>query len=221
MRPKRGTIKQEDALELLDRQDRVLEELFERWRGGDGHDLDPGQQVEADWRKGTTAKLILEQGALRVAALEEVIRCLRRCHQDHLGAELGVHLRAAKVCLDRIDESSKGVTPLDLRYSDEVRDSIATLRELWADDIRRGRTALPAVAGALGDERHRLHSARFVRAHAPLHPSAHRRWYHRLPLLVRLQALYELARSFPDAESKTFAAQAVSRRVDHVGHSDV
>ena len=221
MRPKRATIRNEDSLGLLDRQDRVLEGLFEAWQSDDPRGLDQGQKVTANWRRGTVAKLILEQGALRSAALDDVSRGLRRGHQDQLAEELREHLLAANVCLDRIDECCRGVTPLDLRYSAELRDSIERLRKLWVDDMRRERTALPSVARALGPERHRLRSARYVRAHAPLHPSVRQRWYHRIPGMLRLHALFDLIQSFPDAESSAFADQAVSRGVDQVVPPDV
>jgi len=221
MRPTRRTIRKEDSLDLLDRQDRVLEELFDEWSDADPTGLEPGQKVEVNWRRGTVAKLILEQGALRVAAQDDVIACLARSHHDRLAESLGEHIPAAKGYLDRIDECSRGVTPLDLRYSAGLRESIEALSKLWGDDLRHVRTTLPAVAQALGAERQGLRSARYVRAHAPLHPTVRQRWHHRVPGMSRLHALYDLVRSLPDAESSAFADQAVSRKVDQVGHPDV
>ena len=160
-----------------------------------------GTKIKANWQRGTVAKLVLEQGALRIAALEDVVRILRLCHQGELAENAGASIPAAKLCLDRIDECSRGVTALDLRYSSTMKESIEELRNLWIEDMQRKDAALPAIAQTLGPERKRLRSALYIRAHAPLHPSVHQRWYHKIPLTVRIHALYDLLRSFPDAES--------------------
>ena len=89
MRPKRGVMRNQDSLDLLGRQDRVLEQLFEAWRSDDPEGCDRGSKTKANWERGTVAKLILEQGALRIAALEDVVRTLRLCHQGELAEEAG------------------------------------------------------------------------------------------------------------------------------------
>jgi hypothetical protein len=221
MKPKGGTVRKEDSLDLLDRQDKVLEELFEAWQATDPTGREQGQAIKADWDRGTVAKLILEQGALRAAALDDVIGTLRRHHQVELAEELGKQITAAKACLDSIDACSRGVTALDLRYSSELEKSIEHLRNIWMDEMRRESAALPTVAQALGVERQRLQSARYIRSHAPLHPSIRHRWYHKIPLMVRIHAWYDMARSFPDAESANWADKGLSESIDHGGHLDV
>ena len=109
-------MRNQDSLDLLGRQDRVLEQLFEAWRSDDPEGRDRGTKIKANWQRGTVAKLVLEQGALRIAALEDVVRILRLCHQGELAENAGASIPAAKLCLDRIDECSRGVTALDLRY---------------------------------------------------------------------------------------------------------
>lgn len=214
-------MRNQDSLELLDRQDRILEQLFEAWCSNDPEGCDRGSKTTANWEQGTVAKLILEQGALRIAALEDVVRTLRLCHQGELAEEAGNSITAAKLCLDRIDECSRGVTALDLRYSSTLKESIEKLRNLWIEDMQRERAAPPAIAQALGPGRKRLRSALYIRAHAPLHPSVHQRWYHKIPLMVRIHALYDLLRSFPDAESGNWADTALSKRVNQGGRIDV
>ena len=132
-------MRNQDSLELLDRQDRILEQLFEAWRSNDPEGCDRGSKTTANWEQGTVAKLILEQGALRIAALEDVVRTLRLCHQGELAEEAGNSITAAKLCLDRIDECSRGVTALDLRYSSTLKESIEKLRNLWIEDMQRER----------------------------------------------------------------------------------
>ncbi len=214
-------MRNQDSLDLLGRQDRVLEQLFEAWRSDDPEGRDRGTKIKANWQRGTVAKLVLEQGALRIAALEDVVRILRLCHQGELAENAGASIPAAKLCLDRIDECSRGVTALDLRYSSTMKESIEELRNLWIEDMQRKDAALPAIAQTLGPERKRLRSALYIRAHAPLHPSVHQRWYHKIPLTVRIHALYDLLRSFPDAESGNWADTALSKRVDKGGRIDV
>ena len=168
MRPKRGVMRNQDSLDLLGRQDRVLEQLFEAWRSDDPEGQRTGERRSKPiWQRGTVAKLVLEQGALRIAALEDVVRNLRLCHQGELAENAGASIPAAKLCLDRIDECSRGVTALDLRYSSTMKESIEELRNLWIEDMQRKDAALPAIAQTLGPERKRLRSALYIRAHAP------------------------------------------------------
>jgi hypothetical protein len=221
MRPKRETIRSEDSLDLLDRQDRVLEDLFEQWRVTNPTGCNREEKIKVDWERGTVVKLILEQGALRIAALDDVTQTLRGCHQVELAQKLGEHILTAKCYLDRIYACSRGVTALDLRYSSELEESIGQLRVLWLEDMRREAAALPVVARVLGTHRQRLRSARYIRAHAPLHPSTYNRWYHKIPLIVRIHAFYDLLRSFPDAESADWADKTMSERVDQGGHRDL
>ena len=171
--------------------------------------------MERAWRRGTVGKLIHQHGAIRLAATEDVIRCLRRAGADQAADVLDRHVGATGRALDRIDECSRGMSALDLRDSDEFVRSIEDLGLLWRRELRSDTgCGLGWVASALGPDRSHLRSAHFVAKHAPLHPAGKRHWYQRIAPAVRLHSLYDLLRGFPTAESTVFSDAVLARRFD-------
>ena len=69
------------------------------------------------------------------------------------------------------------------------------------------------LTAALGPERHRLRSAKFIRKHAPAHPGPPGRWYDRIPVLLRLRAAEDRLRGFPWGESR-LGDRKLARRYD-------
>ncbi len=206
----------QDSLDLLRDQDRRLERLLAEWddlaRDGD-HPAD--EVVRRAWRRGTVGKLIHQHGAIRLAAATDVVRCLRRSGADRMADVLAKHAGEAREAIDRIDECSRGMSSLDLRYSDEFDRGIDDLRHLWRSEFRSDTEfSLERIATALGSERSRLHSARYVAKHAPLHPARRRHWYDRISPVVRLHALYDLLRGFPTAESTVFSDAGLAQQFD-------
>lgn len=128
---------------------------------------------------------------------------------------LAKHASEARKAIDRIDESSRGMSTLDLRYSDEFDRGIDDLRHLWRSEFRSDTEfSLERVAAALGSGRSHLHSAHFVAKHAPLHPAKRRHWYQRIPPVERLHSVYDLLRGFPTAESTVFADAGLAQQFD-------
>lgn len=206
----------QDSLDLLRDQDRRLERLLAEWDelAHDGTHPDD-EVVQRAWRRGTVGKLIHQHAAIRLAAQSDVVRGLRQAGQERIAEVLGKHVIEVRGVIDRLDEHSRGMSALDLRYSDDFDSAVADLRHLWRSEFRaESEFSLDRVRTALGPGRSQLHSAHHVAKHAPLHPARHRHWYHRVQPIVRIHSLYDLLRSFPTAESTVFSDAGLAEQFD-------
>ncbi len=206
----------QDALDLLGDQDRRMERLLTEWDDLAVDGTHPADEViRRAWRRGTVGKLIHQHAAIRVAAQSEVVRCLRHAGQERMADVLARHVVEVRETIDRLDVHSRGMSALDLRYSDEFEGAVDDLRRLWRGEFRAdSEFTLDRVRVALGPGRSRLHSAHHVAKHAPLHPAKHQHWYDRIAPLVRIHSLYDLLRSFPTAESTVFSDADLAEQID-------
>ncbi len=209
----------QDSLDLLRDEDGRLERLLAEWdrlaRDGTHPENDV---VERAWRRGTVGKLIHQHASIRLAAETDVVRCLRHAGEERLAEILGRNVHEARAVLDRLDESSRGMSVLDLRYSDDFEQAVGDLRHLWGSGFRsEAEFSLERVRSALGPARTGLHSAHHVARHAPLHPARRRHWYHRIGPIERLHSLYDLLRGFPTAQSTVFSDAGVAQEFDAGG----
>lgn len=189
-----------DSLELLAEQDGVLVEIFDGWDA-----TTPAPDVEdtrvlvrSGFDRGTWGKLLIEHAALRVAAKADVAQVLRDSGLGGLADDLTEHLPDVRRLLDRLDELARGVDAMGVSASAEFAGAVGQLAALLrADLVVEADRTIPHVAAALGGDRAKLHSARWVHHHAPTHPSPEGRWYEHIPALVRIQARYDHLRGFP------------------------
>lgn len=210
------TSKTEDALDLLLVEDQRLRELFDGWvhnhEGEDTGGDSPADAATRAWNRGTIAKIILEEAASRIVAVDEIGRVLRSRGQDSIADALERHQAEAKSLLRDLDDAAHGVVAEALRYSDEFHSSMERLVNLWFDEVHPDPRHYDQLAEALGSDRARLPSARHLRKRAPLHPALRRHWYQRLPLVERLHAIYDHIRSLPDAASQPSSRVTLTRR---------
>jgi hypothetical protein len=203
-------------LDLLLDQDRRLEKLVAEWdrlaRGGTHSEE---EAVKRAWRRGTVGKLIHQHAAIRLAAGSDVVRCLRLAGELRMADVMDRHADEARGAIDRLDEHSRGMSALDLRYSDDFDRAVDDLRHLWRSEFRSdSEFSLERVRSALGPERSHLRSARHVAKHAPLHPARRRRWYHRIAPIERMHSVFDLLRGFPTAESTVFSDAGLAQQFD-------
>lgn len=201
-----------DALDLLAEVDESLSRLFEEWRWhhGEAGGEDPETR---DWHRGTIAKMILEEAAAWVAAVQDVTRVLRRTGHEELASGLARDEGRVIELVRRMDEASRGTVAEALRYSDEFHGAVESLADLW-DNARLSQPEhLQRLAQELGDARSLLHSRTHLRKRAPLHPGHHDAWYERLPLIERVHAIYDRLRGLPDAMSRSSSDVQLTRRL--------
>ena len=190
-----------DSLDLLAETSANMRDLLSTW-----YALSPTQYSDEDAvtparDRGTAGKEIMEQSALRLAAIDDVAGVLRRADEGTLALVLDRNSVAVRRITARLDELSRGVSAIDLRYSDEFYARIDQLHRLLADELDHQDDMLEQLDRALGGRRSELRRAPFIRGHAPIHPSEHHHWYQDIAPVVRLHALYDRVRSFPGAES--------------------
>jgi hypothetical protein len=204
-----------DSLELFEEVGRFLVDLYQKWDiTAPVEDDNPRHAVWAAREHGSIGKEILEQAALRLAAIDDLAAVLRTANRSSLADELGRNSPYASRLADHLAELSRGVSAIDLRYSEEFSQTIERLRVLWDDELRDNGRIQTRLRSALQGRRSLLRSATFVRGHAPIHPATRRRWYHGIPVIVRIHALYDRMAGFPGAESTPTSDVRLSRQYD-------
>jgi hypothetical protein len=100
-------------------------------------------------------------------------------------------------------DNSHGIQPISLAITPGFVDGVTRLQEILRTDLNPSLKMSPLsdISNCLADDRSRLRSAKFIRKHAPAHPGAVRRWYDRIPFLLRMHAAEDRLRGFPWGES--------------------
>ena len=106
--------------------------------------------------------------------------------------------------LDQMYDSARGVQPISVAITPSFVEPADALLEVIRPGFGQAQLnqTMAILKAALGPERHRLHSAKFIRKHAPAHPGPPGRWYDRIPILLRLRAVEDRLRGFPWGESR-------------------
>jgi hypothetical protein len=198
-----GTGRRGDAIDVLIEQNEILKSLFEDWTDmATVADEGAAKVVPENWSRGTIGKLIVEHAAVDLAAREDILRGLESAGPADLAKELAAQIDRMRQVLDRLDEESRGLSPLAVASSPGFTKVVDEFRQLLASDI--GSFSSPFSSGrlakALGANRKDLHDAKFLRKHAPTHPGS-KGWPDRFPVLVRIHTAYDRLRGFPWAES--------------------
>ncbi|HEX3795206.1 MAG TPA: hypothetical protein VHV57_11965 [Acidimicrobiales bacterium] len=210
-----GTSVHGDALDLLNEESALLRELFAKWNTTTPDRTVGGEAVPAKWDHGTIGKLILEHAAVRLAAVEAIADVLSQIGKNDEGAAFRKENDAVRPILDQMYDSGRGVQPISVAITPGFIDAVEQLEELWRAELGAGREqrSLDALIAALGSDRSELRSAKYLRKHAPAHPGAQRRWYDRVPVLLRLHAAEDRLRGFPWGES-SLGDQKLARHYD-------
>ena len=198
-----GTRTSGDALDLFVEETALLRELFAKWNTTTPDRTMGGNAVPAKWDHGTVGKLLLEHAAVRLAAGEDIGRVLQEIGRTGESSRLEKTHQLVRPVLDDMYDSSRGVQPISVAITPGFIEAAEQLQEILRPQLggapeSRARSEL---AAALGPERARLRSAKFIRKHAPAHPGPERRWYDRVPALLRLHAAEDRLRGFPWGES--------------------
>ncbi len=101
-------------------------------------------------------------------------------------------------------DSTRGIQPISVAITPDFVEGVEQLQELLRPELGGAPESLvqAELIAALGPDRARLRSATFVRKHAPAHPGPTRRWYDRVPALLRVHAAGDRLRGFPWGESR-------------------
>jgi hypothetical protein len=207
-----------DALDLFGDETTLLEDLCNAWKATTPDRSMGDKVVPAKWDHGTIGKLLLEHIAVRLAASEDVVRVLSEEGREAVASLLAHENKAVRPLLDQMYDSARGVQPISIAITPSFVEPADAVLDLVSPGLgeaqRRQTTAI--LTTALGSERHRLRSAKFIRKHAPAHPGPPGRWYDRIPVLLRVRAAEDRLRGFPWGESR-LGDRKLARRYDHEG----
>ena len=190
--------KDEDALDLLEREDVALRRLFSQVEEA------RGDTVLGRAGYGDAAKEIVQHLATREAALVEVARKI--AHVPELGGAvvaLDADSSTRRELLDRLEKMSRGVQGINLNTGQDFDGVLQQVIETIGPEIDRDLArSVPDVRSWLtksGDQ-DPLKSADHVVRHAPtsLNPQGPR-WYERAPIISRVLTIYDRLRDYPAA----------------------
>ena len=216
-----GTQRGGDSLDVLHEEAQVLREALAQWRAlqapgdapqGPGDAPQGPAAVEQNWDAGTLGKVVLEHAAVWLAAARDVARALGT---GTAGEGLGGQAERARPFLDRLEVLGRGTEPVSAAANEDFRHAVDEVGTALAQPLSDPELA-PKLARELGERRHRLRTARYVRKHAPVHPGP-RRWYDTVGPIVRLETAWDRARGFPWPESAPMASRTVAEQFDKEG----
>ena len=204
-----------DALELFADETTLLNDLFSAWKATTPDRSMGDKVVTAKWDHGTIGKLLLEHTAVRLAASEDVARVLTEEGRDAVASLLADENKAVRPLLDQMYDSARGVQPISVAITPGFVEPADALLEILRPELGQSQLSqtMAMLMAALGPERNRLRSAKFIRKHAPAHPGPPGRWYDRIPVLLRLRAAEDRLRGFPWGESR-LGDRKLARRYD-------
>lgn len=198
-----GTRTTGDALDLFAEETTLLRRLFAKWNTTTPDRTMGGNAVPAKWDHGTIGKLLLEHAAVRLAAGEDIARVLQEVGRTREARRLEGTNHLMRPLLDQMYDNSRGIQPISVAITPGFIEAVEQLQELLRPELGGAPESLARfeLTAALGAERTRLRTAQFLRKHAPAHPGPERRWYDRVPALLRVHAAEDRLRGFPWGES--------------------
>jgi hypothetical protein len=207
-----GTSRQGDSLDLFKEESEVLAAAFPHWEQTRGGAAAGRMAGAANFDNGTMGKLILEHAAVHLGAARDICRVLRNGARTTELQEMEQVLDRMWPVIDRLDELGRGTEPVAVAANDDFADALAKLRTVL-EPIAGDTAFADRLARTLGDRRHQLRTARYIRRHSPTHPGPGR-WYDSIGVLARVHTAYDRSRGFPWAESAPMASPELAELYD-------
>lgn len=210
-----GTQVHGDAVDVFEKESELLRELLAKWNTTTPSRTMGGNAVPAKWDHGTIGKLLLEHTAVRLAASEDIERVLGDMGRVQERRQLEQTSCRIRPILDQMYDNSHGIQPISLAITPGFVEAVEQLQEVLRAELSQGVgcQSRNELVTALGSKRSRLRSAKYIRKHALAHPGPSRRWYDRVPFLLRIHAAEDRLRGFPWAES-SLAHRKLAQRYD-------
>ncbi len=192
---------QQNALDLLEKEDEKLRSIFVEFQANRGGD------VEERAMYGDLAKSAIRHVATREAALLEVSNTIKAMPElQSLSSRLIRDLPKRRKAIDQVEKMSRGVHSINLNTGQDFDSEFTELMQIVGSEIEEDLAeVIPAVRGVLKQQGKMadLASARKVAKHAPtnLNPDGSQ-WYERAPIIGRALTLYDRLRDFPMASNR-------------------
>jgi hypothetical protein len=194
----RSSESQKTSLDLLQREDLLLKDLFEQ--------IIQTRESTVDTRYdyGNSAKQIIRHVAIRQASAMDVGTVTSRVPAlEAVGTRMLERGVASRRIFDQVGDMSRGIQGMYLNQGQDFDGPLRMLINAVSLEIDWELSeAIPLIRGSLPprDAVQRLKSARLIERHAPtrLHPSG-TRWFEYSPVVSRVLTMYDHLRDHPRA----------------------
>jgi hypothetical protein len=192
----RSSERQKTSLDVLQREDVTLKDLFERIT------RTRESNVDSRYDYGNAAKAIIRHVAIREASLMDVGTATSSTPGlQAIGSRLLERGNSCRELFDQVGDMSRGIQGMYLNQGQDFDGPLTTLIEAVSLEIDWELSeAIPLIRRWLRpcDGKSRLRSARYIERHAPtrLDPSGPR-WFEHSPVASRVLTLYDHLRDHP------------------------
>lgn len=188
-----------NALDVLQREDQLLKDLFQLVRAAQG------SSVEARYDYGNAAKQIIRHLATRQASLMSVARAIFEFPSlRDTAARMIDRGTDRRILIDKVGDMSRSIQSVYLNQGQDFDTPLTSLIDAVNTEIDwELADAIPLIEDTLtAKERSSLFdSARYVERHAPTRLSiSGPRWHERAPIVSRIVTIYDHLRDHPRAD---------------------
>ena len=186
------------SLDVLQREDLTLQDLFERMT------RTRESTVDTRYEYGNSAKQIIRHVAIRLASVIDVGTVTSEVPAlQAVGRRMLERGNACRGLFDQVGDMSRGIQGLYLNQGQDFDGPLTSLVEAVGVEIDWELSeAIPLIRRSMPPEDRvpRLKSARYVERHAPtrVHPSGPR-WYEYSPVVSRIITIFDHLRDHPRA----------------------
>jgi hypothetical protein len=179
---------QETALELLSREDEIVQDLFSQLSTID----EPTVVGRAEY--GDLSKALIRHIAVREAALVDIWATLEHSEDlPEITERIQQEMEPRRAAFGRVQTMSQGVPRINLNQGQDFAGALVALRNIVLPEIDwELRDMIPHLEHTLSEEdKHRhFHDGDYLLRHAPTRLARRRpRWYETAPIVSRLVAL--------------------------------
>ena len=187
----------DDAVDLLESEDRFIKDVFARLATTEG--LSVKQRSE----HGNLGKQLVRRMAVREAARDHITEVLLRTWLVEIGERLHQGLSVRRAAMDNVEEMSRGIQGISLNMGQDFDGAVESLRAIVGPEIDWELTdAIPLIRRSFSREERqaRFRPADSLRKHAPTNLSPDGpNWYEHANLISRLIAARDHLRDYPRA----------------------
>lgn len=188
-------MKRDDAIELLQGEDVSLMALFDELEESNG------QSVIDRASHGDQCKRLIRRLAVREAAKTDITHLLESIpNLDPIRRHLGGDTEHRRSVINDLDRMARGVRGIDLNRTQDFDAAIWEAKEIVAPEIFWELSeGIPSMRRSLTDaQRASLHSAHYLRRHAPTHLDPRGiRWFERARLASWVITVWDHTRDRP------------------------
>jgi hypothetical protein len=187
-----------DAVELLEKEDRAIEEVLRRFC-----ETENSSAIENRSDHGNMGKQLVRRMAVREAAREHIADVLARSELSEISIRFRQGCTARRAAMNRIEKMSRSIQEIHLNAGQDFDSAVESLQAIVTPEIRwELGEAIPLIQRTLSSSRRStlFHRARYIRKHAPakVNPNGPK-WYEHDRFVSRILTVIDHLRDYPRA----------------------